>query len=198
MHKREASETVDLYRVDFALIPDEPIFTGVIDASQAITDEYYDNANVIDEKTFPPHVSLHICPIPRSAVESVTEGIQALAANLPELVPIGVGRAEGGYVMLDIERTEGLAALHEAVLELAAEARASLGSSDKYGSPYIRDLFNPHLSLAKVDYRDQAGAVRIGRESLGGLATAQSRSLSLCDIGERSEQWEVLASVPRH
>jgi hypothetical protein len=55
---------VDLCRVDFALIPDEPLFSGVIDASQAITDEYYDNANVIDEKTFPPHVSLHCTSAP--------------------------------------------------------------------------------------------------------------------------------------
>jgi len=73
--------------------------------------------------------------------------------------------------------------------------------SDKYGSPYIRDLFTPHLSLAKVDYRDQAGATRIGRDPLGqtlrGLAAAPSRSLELCDIGERSEKWEVLATFAR-
>jgi hypothetical protein len=183
---------VDLCRVDFALIPDEPLFSGVIGASQAITDEYYDNANVIDEKKFPPHVSLHICTIPRDSVAQVAESLRALAASLPGLLPTGVERADGGYVMLDIERTDELVALHEAVLELAADARE--GMSDKYGSPYIRELFNPHLSLAKVDYRDQAGAVRIGRESLGELADAPTRSLDLCDIGERSEQWEILAS----
>jgi hypothetical protein len=185
---------VDLCRVDFALIPDEPIFSGVIDASQAITDEYYENANVIDEKTFPPHVSLHICTIHRGSVAQVVESLRTLAASLPELRPTGVERADGGYVMLDIERTDELVALHEAVLEMAAEARA--GMSDKYGSPYIRDLFNPHLSLAKVDYRDQAGAARIGKSSMGNLVTAPSRSLDLCDIGERSERWEILASHP--
>lgn len=184
---------MDLYRVDFALIPDEPLFADVINASQAITDEYYDNANIIDEKRFPPHASLHICTIPRETVEQVTKSMRALAA-LPELVSTGVERADGGYVMLNIKRTDDLVALHEAVLNLAATARQGMGS-DRYGNSYIRDLFLPHLSLAKVDYRDQAGAARIGRESLGTLSVAQSRSLDLCDIGERSERWEILASV---
>ncbi|MGH3569373.1 MAG: 2'-5' RNA ligase family protein [Pseudonocardia sp.] len=188
--------TVDLCRVDFAVIPDEPMFSGVIDASQAITDEYYDNTNVIDEKTFPPHVSLHICTVPRESVAQLAESMKALAATLPELVPAGVERSDGGYVMLDIGRTDDLVALHEAVLELAAQARQGMGS-DKYGSPYIRELFTPHLSLAKVDYRDQAGATRIGRETLGDLVPAPSRSLELCDIGERSEKWEVLATFAR-
>lgn len=182
-------------RVDFALIPDEPLFSGVIDASQAITDEYYDNANIIDEKTFPPHVSLHICTIPHDAVEHVGGRMRALAAVLPELVPTSVEGAADGYVMLGIERTADMLALHEAVLELAVEARQSM--SDKYGSPYIRDFFNPHLSVAKVDNRDKAEAVRIGRDTLGHLAVAPSRSLDLCDIGERSEQWKILASFAR-
>lgn len=187
---------MDLRRIDFALIPDQPLFGDVIEASQAITDEYYDNANVIDEKNFPPHVSLHICTVPSDAVTQLAEGLKALARDLPSLVPTGVERSDGGYVMLDIERTADLVALHEAVLELAAAAREGIGGLDKYGSPYIRDLFEPHLSLAKVDYRDQAGAVRIGRATLGTLAPAASRSLDLCDIGERSEQWEILASCP--
>ncbi len=186
---------MDMCRVDFALIPDEPLFGGVINASQAITDEYYDNANVIDEKTFPPHVSLHICTIPRDSLARVAEALHVFATSLPELLPIGVERSDGGYVMLDVERSSELVALHEAVLEVAADARE--GMSDRYGNPYIRDLFNPHLSLAKVDYRDQDGAVRIGREALGELAAAPVRSLDLCDIGERSEQWEVLASHAR-
>jgi hypothetical protein len=189
-------QTVDLRRVDFALIPDQPLFGDVIEASQAITDEYYDNANVIDEKNFPPHVSLHICTVPSDAVAQIAEGLSALAVDMPTLVPTGVERSDGGYVMLDIERTDGLVTLHEAVLELAAAAREGMGGLDKYGSPYIRDLFAPHLSLAKVDYRDQAGAVRIGRDTLATLAPAGARSLDLCDIGERSEQWEIIASYP--
>jgi hypothetical protein len=187
---------VDLRRVDFALIPEGTLFAAVIDASQAITDEFYYNANVIDDTTFPPHLSLHICTVPHDTLPQVIDSLEALAAaDLPDLIPIGVDRADGGYVMLNIEPTAELMALHEAILRIAAEARENLGH-DKYGSPYIREFFTPHISLAKVDYRDQAEAVTIGRKTLGELSTAPARTLDLCDIGERSERWEILASLP--
>jgi hypothetical protein len=187
---------MELRRVDFALIPDEPMFGGVIEASQDITDEYYDNENVIDEKTFPPHVSLHICAVPADRVAAISDQLRDWSDRLPELVPAGIERASGGYIMLNLERTADLLALHEAVLELAADARE--GMSDRYGSQYIRDLYDPHLSLAKVDYRDVAGAERIARASkLRDLVPASTRSLDLCDIGERSERWEVLTSIAR-
>jgi hypothetical protein len=186
---------MDLCRVDFALIPGDPLFHRVIDASQAITDEYYYNQNVIDDKKFPPHVSLLISPIPRDTVPQVGERLSALAGRLPDLTPSGVELVDSGYIMLAIERSDALVSLHEAVLEIAAEARAGLGSSDKYGSQYIRDLFDPHISLAKLEYKDQDSAADLGEEALGELASAPSRSLDLCDIGERSERWELLASV---
>lgn len=187
---------MDLRRVDFALIPEDPLFTAVIDASQAITDEFYYNANVIDDTTFPPHLSLHICTVPYDNLSRVVDSLKTLAAaDLPDLVPIGVERADGGYVMLNLEPTAELMALHEAILRIAGEARENLGL-DKYDSPYIRELFTPHMSLAKVDYRDQAEAVTIGREVLGELSAGTVRTLDLCDIGERSERWEILASLP--
>jgi hypothetical protein len=68
----------------------------------------------------------------------------------------------GGYVMLKIERTTEIMALHEVILELAAAAREGVGA-DKYGSGYIRDSFVPHVSLAKVDCHDLTSATAIGR-----------------------------------
>jgi hypothetical protein len=79
-------------------------------------------------------------------------------------------------------------------LAIAAEARKDLGQ-DKYGSQYIRNLFVPHISLAKVEYREQAQAAAIGRDTLGDPGVTQSRSLDLCDIGERSERWDVLVTL---
>src|ERR1035438_349321 len=46
--------TADLVRVDFALIPADPLFGAVVTASQVITGEFSYNANVIDARTFPP------------------------------------------------------------------------------------------------------------------------------------------------
>jgi hypothetical protein len=194
---RKQVKTVELCRIDFALIPDEPLFSSVIDASQEITDEFYYNNNVIDAKTFPPHVSLLICTVPRDTLQQVIADLEAVSkVGLPELTPTGIERSDGGYVMLDIALDDDLMAAHEAVLEVAAKARKDMGQ-DTYGSPYIRDAFTPHISLAKVEYRDQATAVAIGRKAFGDLVTAPVRSVDLCDIGERSERWEVLASLPR-
>lgn len=188
---------VDLRRVDFALIPENPLFTAVIGASQAITDEFYYNSNVIDDTTFPPHLSLHICTVPHDTLPQVVGSLKALATTaLPDLVPIGAERADGGYVMLNIEPTAELMTLHDSILRIAVEARENRGL-DKYGSPYIREFFTPHMSLAKVDYRDQAEAVKIARETLRELSTVPARTLDLCEIGERSERWEILASLPR-
>lgn len=97
--------------------------------------------------------------------------------------------------MLNVEATAELMALHEEVLSIAAAARDGLGL-DKYGSPYIRELFSPHISLAKVLHREQARAAEIGRATLGAPHAVRPRSLDLCEIGERSDRWHVLATLP--
>jgi hypothetical protein len=187
---------VDLVRVDFALIPASPLFDAVITASQAITDEFCYNANVIDAKTFPPHLSLHICTIPRTALGQVTAALEPLAAaGLPDMTPAGVKPARGGYVMLNIERTPALMTLHEAILNAAARTRDGI-DADSFGSPYIRGSFTPHISLAKLDRDDQAEATGIGRQALASASSTPAQALDLCDIGENSERWETLASFP--
>jgi hypothetical protein len=185
---------MDLVRVDFALIPASPLFDAVIAASQAITDEYCDNANIIDAKIFPPHLSLHICTIPRTALSQVTAALQSLAASgLPDITPTGVEPARGGYVMLSIERAPALMAMHETILGTSARAREQL-DGDPFGSRYIRDKFTPHISLAKLGRDEQDEAVRIARQALASAASTPSQALELCDIGERSERWETLAA----
>ncbi len=187
---------MDLVRVDFALIPDDPLFSAVITASQAITDEFYYNANIIDAKTFPPHLSLHICTVPQATLGQVTAELEALAAaGLPDIAATMVEPSYSGYVMLGVGRTPGLMALHEAILDVATRARDGLGG-DPFGSQFIRDSFAPHISLAKIDRDDQAEAAAIGLRTLGEPGTAHSRALDLCDIGERSERWDILASFP--
>jgi hypothetical protein len=187
---------VDLVRVDFALIPANPLFDAVITASQAITDEFCYNANVIDAKTFPPHLTLHICAIPRTALNQVSAAMEPLIApGLPDITPTGIEPTQGGYVMLTIERSPALINLHEEILAIAAQARDSL-SADPFGSPYIRDSFTPHISLAKLDPDDQAEATAIGKRTLANASSTRTQALELCDIGENSERWETLASFP--
>jgi hypothetical protein len=191
---------VDEVRVDFALVPGGPLFGEIIRASQAITDEYYYNENVIDEHTFPPHLSLHICTLPTNAIEKVIADLESLVAgiDLPVVVPTGVSKSYGGYIMVNIERSAEIMALHESVLEIAASARDNL-AGDKYGSQYVRNAFDPHISLAKVDQEDVSGAERIGQTSSAdwNAASSPAQTLELCDIGMRSEQWKQLASFSK-
>lgn len=184
-----------MVRVDFALIPDDPLFGSVVSASQAITDEFYYNENVIDDSSFPPHMSLHICTVPQETIQQVVDELGALVgrSDLPNINPVGIEPSHGGYVMLNIERTTEIMDLHEVILKLAATAREGIGA-DKYGSEYIRDSFAPHISLAKVDHRDLSSATDIGRRVLGSCQPTRSRTLDLCDIGARSERWDILAT----
>lgn len=188
---------MDLVRVDFALIPDHPLFESVVNASQTITDEYYYNENIIDDKNFPPHLSLHICTVPHEKLRQVIGSLGALvdSIGLPDINPSGIEPSSGGYVMLRVERTAELMTLHEAVLEIAATARDGC-AADRYGSTYIRDSFTPHVSLAKLDSRDLSNAVRMGRTAFGEFHPARTQRLDLCDIGPRSEKWNVLARFP--
>ena len=186
---------MDVVRVDFALIPGDPLFAAVVDASQAITDEFHDNRNIIDGKAFPPHLSLHICTVPRSEIDRIIADMRAVTegTDLPDITPLGVERAHGGYVMVNIERTTEIMILHEAILDVAAIARDGM-DGDAYGNKYIRDSFTPHISLAKVASQDMLSATDIGRKALGGSRTTPTRTLDLCDIGPYSERWDVLAS----
>jgi hypothetical protein len=135
--------------------------------------------------------------VPQGKVQQVIDELGALPGRigLPVINPVGIEPSHGGYVMLNIERTTEIVTLHEVILELAASAREGVGA-DKYGSEYIRDLFVPHVSLAKVDRHDLTSATAIGRQALGSCHPTQTRTLDLCDIGPRSERWDVLASFP--
>ena len=77
----------------------------------------------------------------------------------------------------------------------AVSARDGL-DGDRFGSSYIGDSFTPHISLAKLDRDDQAEAVAIGRQALSNADSTRPRTLDLCDIGENSERWDILASFP--
>jgi 2'-5' RNA ligase superfamily len=186
----------DLVRVDFALIPADPLFGAVITASQVITGEFSYNANVIDASTFPPHLSLLICTLPRASLAAVAADLTvAAAAGLPDIAALTVEPSRSGYVMLTVERTPRLMAFQEAITGIATRARAGL-DGDPGGSQPIRRPFTPHISIAKIDRDDQRAAVAIGRRALGEPGVTRARALDLCDIGERSQRWDVLASFP--
>jgi len=124
--------------------------------AQAITDEFCYNASIIEARTFLPHLSLHICTIPRAALSQITASLAPLTTTgLPDITPAGVEPSRGGYVMLNIEGTPALMALHEVILNTAAQARDGM-DGDPYGSRYIRDAFTPRIRGDATELRSRS------------------------------------------
>lgn len=187
-------------RIAIAMIPGEPHFSAIVKASAAITNVMA-NKNIIDADRFPPHASLHICTIPNDRLSTL---FADLDATIPETAPttsVRPGRlreGSSGYVTLDLVPIDGLLGLHEWALQAAATARgygAGAGTesaAERYGSNWIRDRFTPHYSIAKVDPGKQREAYEIATEALADLGPAPVRRLDVCDIGPRSQRWDVL------
>ncbi len=204
----------DLIRIAIALAPREPLFSAVIHASQEIT-QRYDNANVIDAVTYPPHVSLHICYIPRRVLEVLLESVSHLATGQSHalyLRGLRVERGSKGYVSVRVSRDTELQEMHQLAISAAASVRDGISeplprSFDsyseldkanyrKYGNAYVGAKFDPHISIAKVEPEDQGDAYAIAKHILDGVTEAPVEALQVCDIGPNNEKWEVLTSAP--
>ncbi len=185
----------------FSLSPSETLWRQIVNASQAISDEFY-NQNEIDDKTFPPHLSLHICTIPTNSVSELQNALSHLWAASKELKLniTGVVAGTSGYVFAGVERTDDLQQLHTAIIECAAEARLPMRSpsenesnTDRYGNDYVLDRFEPHFSIAKVDFDEQRDAVDVAKRIVTS-GPSEVRALELVDIDVDNSKWEVLSS----
>lgn len=200
-------------RIDFALSPSEPQASAIIDASQEIT-RRFENRNVIDRDRFPPHLSLHIAVVPAGRVDELVQLVADATAGLnrrPTLVAGELVEGSSGYVSLRVEITQDLGSLHRAVIEAAATVREgghprlspNLGRYEppdqeryqKYGNVYVLERFDAHFSIAKVSWQDQSDALAIAEKHLLHVPPGPAEGMLICDIGPRSEKWEVLARL---
>lgn len=203
----------DIIRIAIALSPREPLFSAVIQASQEIT-RRYDNANIIDAQTYPPHVSLHICYIPHRSLDSLLESVSDLAAGQSHplhLRGLRVEKGSKGYVSVRVSRDTKVQEMHESASSIAASVRegisepiprsfaaySELDKSNylKYGNAYVGVKFDPHMSIAKVDLEDQVDAQAIAKRIIDRVPEASVEALQVCDIGPNNEKWEVLVSA---
>jgi len=200
-------------RVDVTLIPAEPLYSAVINASQAISRQFT-NQNIIDNDTFPPHASLHICTIPKDQLSIFLDMIDHIVEkSLPELVPVEVIKGSAGYISLGLTITPAIRSLHERILSAAATVRgadyqedpvrlARLPPADrqifqKYGSSFVLERFDLHISIAKVVPEHQARAWKIATQVLGTITSIPTSSVQVCDIGMCSEKWIVLHNIEK-
>jgi hypothetical protein len=199
--------SIEPVRVDAVIVPAEPLFSAVIEASQAVS-RRYKNANIIDAQRWPPHVSLHIGTVPPDRLETLCDAFDELDTDLtPVIVPERLTRRSRGYISLKVTITDELRALHEQVLECFAKARAGFeepipgwaSDSDRdrtwyrrYGNTYIFDRFDAHLSVAKVSRENHDAAHEVASAALGTTAAGKASVFELRDIGPHNERWDLI------
>lgn len=198
-------------RVDVVLIPEAPLFSMIISASQAVTARFR-NQNIIDAEKFPPHASLHICSIPTGRLEEFSELLRSSAAvTTPVLKPVELKMGSSGYLTLKLEITPEIRQLHNASINAAAHVREKwsednrsqyrryfgedLRNFEKYGNAYVLQKFDLHMSIAKVEIQDQDEAYEVAQNALGTLTEERASKLQICDIGMRNEKWVLLKSM---
>ena len=198
-------------RVAVVLIPDQPLFQAVINASQAIT-KLFRNQKIIDSETFPPHASLHICTISGGRLKDFAELLRStFNASLPVLRPTRLRMGSSGYVTLDLDITPQIRELHESTIEAAATIRGigyvddrrtpqwysaeDRANYDRYGNIYVGKKFDFHLSIAKVEAQYHEDAYQIAERELASLGEVKASKFQICDIGMRSEKWVVLENL---
>jgi len=204
--------TAEVVRIDVALIPSEPQFSKIIEASQSITSQF-ENFNIIDAKRFPPHISLLICKFPNEKIGLLKELFLHIPKDVvrkPPLVTSEIVAGTTGYISLEVEIKPELYSLHKWVIEAIAQLREGFVDEEprwlydysqddrdnfrKYGNMYVLERFSAHFSIAKVNIQDQSAAFGIAKKMLGQLPAVLAKDLQICDIGMRNEKWDVLYS----
>ena len=200
----------DRIRIDVALIPSEPLFSAVIDASQAITKQFR-NYNIIDAEQFPPHLSIHICTIPHDNLSLFSNDAVILNSSRINLKPICVSMTSGGYISFKVENSTDIHRLHECVIGITAKMRGP-GFEEAperkrnywdvkdqknyavYGNIFVNEKFDPHFSIAKVDPENLSESFKIAQSMLKPMVgrDVSSSQLQICEIGMHSEKWDTL------
>jgi hypothetical protein len=116
-----------------------------------------------------PHVTVYMASFPEEALENMVGEVSALAAKMkPIAARVGaLTFRSSGYVFLDIDMVPELRLLHVAALERLSPLRrglvvesdwaraASLPSRalhglQVHGSPWVGDLYAPHITVGKL------------------------------------------------
>lgn len=197
-----------------ALIPSDPIYSEVSQASLAIT-KLCENRNIIDNKRFPCHLSMILAG-------TSEPGLEFLREDLLRSVPLRKLNAEAtrvytgsnGFIGVSIRgsdcqefhdslmRSMKRLMAHETLIRphlkerwprLSPSERASLV---EYGSYHVGNGFQPHLSVAQVDSDELADMTKVAKKTIRVPQSVSFAELQVIDVGHKNEKWEVRHSIP--
>lgn len=137
-----------------------------------------------------PHATVYLATWPTPALPELRAALCGLAREAgPVVARLAGARVAGrGYVFLDVERTPSLERLHALALDRLSPLRRGLVAPDvlelarslspresalahEHGFPWVRELYAPHVTVARVPVVREAEAAALLR-SRGPVAGA--------------------------
>lgn len=199
------------YTAIAAFVPD-PYCTRIATTSRLLG-EKWGSWFVLNERRFPPHVTMWIAYVPSRNIRLIKE---AAAAVLRSVQPFGVDVCDAkmessGYVSLEVELTESLRTIHSLLLERLNPLREgylaekyvqrmdSFSSEQQrslrlYGTRAAGELFRPHVTVGAIGAEVVVVAREQLTERLRDLAQTSftAREITLFRQGEEGKSIEVL------
>lgn len=195
-----------------ALIPTNPIKEMIATASLAIT-KRFENINIIDNKKFPAHVSLHIGGTDREFLESLVSKVKLATKSFmsSQFIAdrlyigsrgfIGVNCSSEGLITFIQSAVDASSQLHqenprfrlhhlERWNRLSEEEQESI---KKFGTYKIGSSAKPHLSVAQVDQEDVDDAFRIAQKNIILPKDFGVEAIQIVDVGHKNEKWDILS-----
>lgn len=194
-----------------ALIPTNPIKDMIASASLAIT-KRFENINIIDNKKFPAHISLHIGGTDREFLDSLKSKLQLATESFMRKTYVADRLYLGsrGFVGVNCV-ADDLIPFIDAVVDASSELHQEhprfrphhlerwpkltseqQDSIKKFGTYKIGGAAKPHLSVAQVDEEDAGDAFRIAQKHIQLPQDFLVESIQIVDVGHKNEKWDVL------
>ena len=166
--------SLEISYVAVALFVDPELENAIIEISEKFY-EKYGSWWRLSPSIFPPHISLWLGYIPTknesaliNEVQNIVQSLDPIQLELGELDVISNGKDY--YIKQNINRTQQLVDLHYLFLERLNQYREGyiepkyldeekqksmsplmLDNINKYGTRFVAELFEPHISISYVD-----------------------------------------------
>ena len=194
------------------IIPTEPIFSIISDASLKIT-ENHKNYNIIDNKIFPTHLSIILTGTNREYSNIIFKKLQKTTSEYKciSLTASEVYLGKRGYIGVKFNDSPELKKLCHKIISVCASFHQkyqvfrphiikrwnTLQENEKeliikYGTYHIFDKIDFHLSVAMVDNIDQDECFKIAKNMISVPQTFKIDKFQFVDMGHKNEKWEVL------
>jgi hypothetical protein len=195
-----------------AIIPGEPLYSQVAEASLAIA-ERCENRNIIDNKKFPCHLSLLLSGSTKKGLDMLADRLAGMHIASKRLKALTLQVDQRGFITVAVDNAP-LMELQQNILPMVEEVlgrepviRPRLierwhdipGNRQelirRFGSYKVGLDFDPHLSVADVAPALADEMIILAREIITVPTEVPLKALQIVDIGHKNEKWDILSTI---